>query len=91
MYNNNKNSNLVLFSLVLTLTILARNNNAGLVAVLIVAVLGALLWLQNRKKYMGGATVLTVSLIAFYLLISLSLKAVCQPYSEPSALCAAKD
>ena len=35
--------------------------------------------------------VLTVSLIAFYLLISLSLKAVCQPYSEPSALCAAKD
>lgn len=77
--------NPVLFSLVLTLTILARNNNAGLVAVLIITILGALLWLQNRKKYMGGATVLTVSLIAFYLLISLSLKAVCQPYSEPSA------
>ena len=77
--------NPVLFSLVLTLTILARNNNAGLVAVLIVAVLGLLLWLKNFKKHRIGASILSASLLVFYLLISLSLKAICQPYSEPSA------
>ncbi len=83
VFSNYRNP--ILFSLVLTLTILARNNNAGFVAVLIVIVLGVILWLQNYKKYPAAATVLSVSLVAFYVLISLSLKAICQPYEEPSA------
>lgn len=75
----------IFFSFVLTLTILARNNNAGFAALAIFIVLGAIIWLQNRRKYPVGATVLSLSLIVFYLLISLGLRAICQPYTRPSA------
>lgn len=64
----------------ITLTLLARNNNAGIVAILLLFLVHVLLWLSNRKgSIRGGMIMLTVSGVGSYIVISTVLVALCQP------------
>ncbi len=73
--------NPVLLALIFVLMILSRNNNAGIVAFLIIILFSVVVWLFNWKKHFGGVTVFSVSCIALYLLFSILLSTVCQPFT----------
>ena len=76
----------VLYAVVLSLTMLARNNNAGTFFLAAVILVSVVIWLLNRKKYLRGATIWLVSGIGSFLLISWVTGIMCQPVkSTPTA------
>ncbi len=79
-----KIKNPLLLSITIVLTILSRNNNAKSVAYIIIFSLSFIIWLVNRKKYMIGATILSVSCIVLFFCFSTLLNLICQPF-EPAS------
>ena len=67
------------YAAAVSLALLARNNNTGLIFPLLAVGISAAVWLRNRKRYLRGATVWLVSGIGSFLLISGILGLVCQP------------
>lgn len=65
--------------LVFVLALLARNNNAGTIALLVVIVVSVALWFCYRKINIRGASLLSGSMILGYIIISLLLSLLCQP------------
>ena len=72
----------VVYSLVMSLMLQSRNNNAGIPFLVLVIVLNAAIWLKNRKEYFRGATTWAVSGIGTFLLIGGLLTLICQPLAD---------
>ena len=69
----------VLLGFMLVLTLLARNNNAGPMMIVLVVAVCTLIWLLCRKISLKGATAFAVTGIGAYLLIGALLTALCRP------------
>jgi len=69
----------VLIALVMNLTLFARNNNTGKTLMILVIAVCILVWLINRKKYLYGVTLFSVSGILFFFFLNWILTAICQP------------
>ena len=67
---------------VMSLTLLARNNNTGFVFLMLVIAVNAAVWLKNRRKYPRGAAVWAAGGIGSFLLIGWVLSLICQPAAE---------
>jgi len=74
----------ILLGVLLSLTILARNNNTGIFTLILIVLLAVLLWLVNRKTNMKGACLLAVSSIGSYIAFSIMLTISCQPIAPAS-------
>ena len=64
---------------VLSLTLQARNNNTGILFLILVIAVNVCIWLKYRKKHLRGATVWLVSGIGSFLLAGVVLSSICQP------------
>ena len=67
---------------VLSLTLLARNNNTGIVFLGLVIAVNAAIWLKNRRQYPRGAAIWALSGIGSFLLTGWILTLICQPAAE---------
>ena len=74
----------VLLGVVLALTFLARNNNAGTVAFFVIAFIAAIVFLRNRKISIRGSLIFGVMAVFGYILMLNALVALCQPMIEQS-------
>ena len=68
-----------LYAAAVSMALLARNNNTGLLFPLMAVGISAAVWLRNRKRYLRGATIWLVSGIGSFLLTGWILALVCQP------------
>lgn len=71
--------------LVLSLTVLARDNNASILALLLVLAISVALWMWARRYSLRGASILAGCLAGGYLSLTLLLTALCQPYTPADA------
>ena len=67
---------------VMSLTMLARNNNTGIVFLALVIAVNAAIWLKNRRQYPRGAATWAISGIGSFLLTGWILALICQPAAE---------
>ena len=74
-----KRINPIYSSIVFTLTVLSRNNNAGKLGMGIVLLYSVFFWLLFRKKNEKGARTLLIVPICSYILLGGVLTAICQP------------
>ena len=74
----------LLLSVVIILTILARNNNMGVIAHIGVFILSLVFWLVYRKKQLIGASAFSISCLALYFICSTLLGLICQPFEAGS-------
>lgn len=74
----------IILGLSISLTLLARNNNAGSGALMIIILISVLLWLSNRKVSMKGASTLALFTVGSYLILSVVLTAMCSPVTSAS-------
>lgn len=81
----NKVSNPIRLATVLVLTLLARNNNAGMTMIIVVSVVSLTVWLCYRKAHFKGVTVFTVTSIGEYIILGMILTALCQPLAPAAA------
>lgn len=72
-----------LLGIIMVLTLLSRNNNTGMITILIVGAISIAAWLIFRKISLRGATVFAVTTLGSYIALSFSLAAMCQPF-EPA-------
>lgn len=72
----------VLLGLIISLTVLSRNNSDSKMAYLLLLILCIFFFLWCRKKKARCTLFFTVSLFGSYLLLSLFFSAACQPHSE---------
>lgn len=68
-----------LLGVVLVLTFLARNNNAGIVMLIVIVAISILVWFIYKRESLRGATIFLVTTIGSYMIFSMVLTAVCQP------------
>lgn len=64
---------------VFVITLLARNNNAGVIMMSMVIVVCVLVCWFNRKEYLRGACIFTITSIGSYCILSMILVMLCQP------------
>lgn len=77
--------NPILFGVVLTLTFLARNNNTGMAAPVFLIIMGGIICFVNRKKYLKGALIFSMTSIVSYAVLTLMLIALCQPLTKAAS------
>ena len=71
-------------ALVFVLTLLARNNNAGLVILILLCGVCGLLWIIGRKRWRRGAAVFCSVAMGGYAIFQLLLAVICQPLTPSS-------
>lgn len=69
----------LVLGIIFVLTLLARNNNAGSVMLIIVFAVSLLVWILTRKVNLRGATIFLITSIGSYLLLGAGLTFLCQP------------
>jgi len=74
----------LILSFYFVLTLLARNNNAGTVMLVIIALTSYVTWFLLWKYSIRGAIILALSPVILYLCISRMLAAACQPLAPPT-------
>lgn len=74
----------IALGVVFALTLLSRNNNAGLVMLAIVAAVCVAVWLFAGKENRKGAKFFCASSVLSYVLVFAVLFCICQPYSRSS-------
>ena len=71
----------VILGAVLSLTLMARNNNSELIMVALLVALNVVVWLKAHKLFPRGVLMFCVSNIAVSVLLSFVLGLICQPIS----------
>lgn len=75
----------IFLGITLVLTLLARNNNAGLLVLIIIVGISLWVWFKYHKEYLKGATIFAGTTIVVYLLLGVVLSVLCQPKTEAKA------
>lgn len=75
----------IFLGIILVLTLLARNNNAGTVALITVIAIGLFVLIKYYKKYLRGSLLFVGTTIIFYILMSILLTRWCQPKIDAAA------
>lgn len=66
---------------VMSLTLMARNNNSELIMLALLAVLNIFVWFKSHRNHSRGILVFIVSNVAVFISLSLALSAICKPIS----------
>lgn len=74
-----------ILSFLFVLTLLARNNNAGPVMLVVIIGVSIISWLLLKKVNSRGATIFSYTSIVCYFILSNLLVAACQPLTKPTA------
>lgn len=74
-----------LLGISLVLTVLARNNNAGAFAAVLIVLVSVVIWLAARSANRRGAGAFLAAALGGYVLLSASLTALCQPLAPATA------
>jgi len=77
--------NPVILGFALALTLLSRNNNAGMLMSCGVVTVGLLVWIWNRKMNAKGALAFAVTAVGSYIVLGMILSALCQPLRPADA------
>lgn len=77
--------NPVFLGLLLSVTLLSRNNNAGIVMISIVILVSVLVWILNRKISFRGSSAFALTCIGSYIFLGMILTALCQPLQPSDA------
>ena len=72
--------------LVLSLTLLSRNNTSDVLTVVLLVALNMAAWFRFRQKYSRQVKVFAAVNVSVYLSLSIILSLVCQPISKPNPL-----
>lgn len=75
----------VFLGMVLVLTLLARNNNAGIIMIIVLFVLSVIVWIWAGEGNRKGATVFMITAVGGYTAFSFILPLLCQP-SRPAGI-----
>lgn len=75
----------ILLAVMLTLALLSRNNNAGIIMIVILILASALVWIFNRKISLKGASAFSLICVGSYIFLSMILTALCQPLQPSDA------
>lgn len=72
-----------LFGIILVFTLLARNNNAGFIMLIINALICCIIFILYRKVSLRGVLIFCATTLAGYSLLGVGLTKLCQPLGEP--------
>ena len=72
-------------ALILALTLISRNNNAGTVVIILVIILSLLICFSMCKYSIKGASILSISLVTIFIIVSKLLSSFCTPITPATA------
>lgn len=75
----------IFLGIILVLTLLARNNNASTVALVVIIGISLFVFVKYYKKYLRGSLLFAGTTIIFYVLMSILLTISCQPKIDAAA------